>query len=71
MKTIETLSGKRVRLAEEEPDECVVVSCAGCRLLNLEDARRFVYEDLGGYERTEFRRIPGKSPEMLFLKVRP
>jgi len=46
---------------------CKVESCAGWRLNKLPEVKRFIHEDLEkNYERTTFKKIPGKSPEMVF-----
>ena len=44
-----------------------VESCAGWRLNKLPEVKTFIYEDLEKkYQRTSFKKIPGKSPEMIF-----
>merc|ERR1711899_474183 len=49
---------------------CKVESCAGWRLNKLPEVKKFIYEDLEKkYERTTFKKIPGKSPEMIFYNT--
>ncbi len=50
---------------------CVVESCEGCRLVRLKEVRQFVSTDLPTYENAEFRRVPGKAPEMIFYAEAP
>jgi len=54
---------------EEEPvpHSVKVESCAGWRLNKLPEVKKFITEDLEGlFLNTEFKKIPGKSPEMIF-----
>jgi len=61
-------------LAEDEIDEeepvphsVKVESCAGWRLNKLPEVKKFITEDLETlFQNTEFKKIPGKSPEMIF-----
>ena len=56
----------------EDPEiySCKVESCAGWRLNKLPEVKKFIYEDLENkYERTTFKKIPGKSPEMIFYNL--
>ena len=47
-----------------------IESCAGWRLNKLPEVKKFIYEDLENkYERTTFKKIPGKSPEMIFYNL--
>jgi len=44
-----------------------VESCAGWRLNKLPEVKKFIQEDLETlFQHTEFKKIPGKSPEMIF-----
>ena len=52
--------------AGESSPFCVVESCEGCRLVTLKHVRQFIKEDLLKYHNTKFKRVPGKSPEMIF-----
>merc|ERR1712180_43335 len=70
-------------LAEEELDldsfpivedtvihSVVVESCSGWRLNKLPEVKAFITKDLETlYERSEFKKIPGKSPEAVFLNI--
>ena len=56
----------------EDPNiySCRVESCAGWRLNKLPEVKAFIFEDLESkYSRTSFKRIPGKSPEMIFFNA--
>ncbi len=53
------------------PRYCVVESCEGCRLVRLKEVHKFISTDLLAYENTEFRSVPGKSPEMIFYSEAP
>lgn len=49
------------------PHSVRVESCAGWRLNKLPEVKRFIQEDLETlFDNTEFKKIPGKSPEMIF-----
>jgi len=49
---------------------CKIESCAGWRLNKLPEVKQFIFEDFEKkYERTTFKRMPGKSPEMIFLNA--
>lgn len=48
--------------------KCKVESCAGWRLNRLPEVKKFLNEDfVAKYENTEFKKVPGKAPEMFFL----
>jgi len=52
---------------DHNPFSCRVESCAGWRLNKLPEVKRFIHEDLETlFLNTEFKKIPGKSPEMIF-----
>jgi len=54
---------------EEEPvpHSVKVESCAGWRLNKLPEVKKFITEDLETlFQNTEFKKVPGKSPEMIF-----
>lgn len=45
-----------------------IESCAGWRLNKLPEVKTFIYEDFEkNYENSVFKKVPGKSPEMIFL----
>jgi len=45
----------------------VVESCAGWRLNKLPEVKNFIHGDLvSKFERTEFKKIPGKAPIIIF-----
>jgi len=47
--------------------KCVIESCSGWRLNKLPDVKNFIYGDFESkYERTVFKKIPGKAPEAIF-----
>ena len=47
-----------------------IESCAGWRLNKLPEVKKFIYEDFEkNFERTTFRKIPGKSPELIFFNA--
>jgi len=46
----------------------VVESCAGWRLNKLPEVKSFIYGDFEAkFERTQFKKIPGKAPEIIFF----
>jgi len=49
------------------PHSVRVESCAGWRLNKLPEVKKFIQEDLETlFYNTEYKKIPGKSPEMIF-----
>lgn len=49
------------------PHSVRVESCAGWRLNKLPEVKKFIQEDLETlFLNTEFKKVPGKSPEMIF-----
>jgi len=54
-------------LAAGEIVRCKVESCGGWRLNRLPEVKAFLNKDLEQkYENTQFKKVPGKSPEMFF-----
>jgi len=52
---------------ESVPHSVRVESCAGWRLNKLPEVKKFIQEDLETlFLNTEFKKIPGKSPTMIF-----
>ena len=47
-----------------------IESCAGWRLNKLPEVKKFIYEDFEKkFERTTFKKVPGKSPELFFYNA--
>ena len=47
--------------------KCIIESCSGWRLNKLPEVKNFIYGDFESkYDRTIFKKIPGKAPEMIF-----
>jgi len=47
--------------------KCVIESCSGWRLNKLPEVKNFIYGDFESkYDRTVFKKIPGKAPEAIF-----
>ncbi|XP_044262947.1 selenoprotein M-like [Tribolium madens] len=44
-----------------------VESCPSCKLNRLPEVKAFIYEDLPKYDNTEFKKIQGAPPVLLFL----
>ena len=60
-----------VRAEEDWEDnsvyKAVIESCSGWRLNKLPEVKNFIYGDFESkYDRTVFKKIPGKAPEMIF-----
>ena len=47
--------------------KAIIESCSGWRLNKLPEVKNFIYGDFESkYDRTVFKKIPGKAPEMIF-----
>ena len=44
----------------------VTVSRWNCQNLYFFQVKKFIYEELDKFERSEFKKVPGKSPEAIF-----
>merc|ERR1712179_670125 len=48
--------------------EAVIESCSGWRLNKLPEVKNFIYGDFESkFERSVFKKIPGKAPELIFF----
>merc|ERR1712179_529542 len=51
--------------------EAVIESCSGWRLNKLPEVKNFIYGDFESkFERTVFKKIPGKAPEAIFYDAK-
>ena len=57
-----------VSVSSGEIVKCKVESCGGWRLNRLPEVKKFLNEDfVAKYQNTEYKKVPGKAPEMFFL----
>merc|ERR1719347_269785 len=56
-----------VQFEDDTIYRAVIESCSGSRLNKLPEVKNFIYGDFESkYERTVFKKIPGKAPEVIF-----
>jgi len=49
---------------------CVIESCAGWRLNRLPEVKNFIFQDFESkFDKTTFKKIPGKAPEAIFYNA--